>query len=410
MYGEYRDWLFANQQKQDINNLRKTASDLGLDLAKFNTCLDSGEKTGIVNADIAEGRSRGVSATPTFFVNGELLRGAQPLSTFRAAIDKALGDNSSVAKTEQEPVEILLLTDSRCSDCDDLTYAKSVLESQMPKATVTIVDYTSKAGKGLYDNYELTYVPAVLFGKEVESYDIYAELAGNLVDVDDYYYLPIQPHDPTAEICDNGVDDTGNGLVDCADESCADTMACREEIDGNVKLFIMSDCPYGRKAIEALKPIKDLFGTQLDYEIHYIASENPDGSIRSLHGQYEVDENVIQLCVEKESPAVHFDYLYCRSTNGVKGVYWKDCAEETGVNINAVEACFNNEGLDLLKEDIKEANDIGVTGSPTWLINNRYQTGGFNSESIKQFICEYNDLEGCNETLGEATSEVTGSC
>ena len=52
---------------------RKIAKDLNLDTTAFNECLNSGSKKSKVKADIKEGKKRQVNATPSFFVNGELV-------------------------------------------------------------------------------------------------------------------------------------------------------------------------------------------------------------------------------------------------------------------------------------------------------------------------------------------------
>lgn len=89
-FWEYHDVLFNNQGSLDSDSLKKYASDIGLDTAKFNSCLDSGKYKSEVDKDISDGRSYGVRGTPTFFINGEKLVGAQPYETFRQAIEKAL--------------------------------------------------------------------------------------------------------------------------------------------------------------------------------------------------------------------------------------------------------------------------------------------------------------------------------
>ena len=174
----------------------------------------------------------------------------------------------------------------------------------------------------------------------------------------------------------------------------------------------MSDCPFGRQAVEALKEVADNFGDNIDYEVHYIASEDGDG-FRSLHGQYEVDENIIQLCVNEHSPEQWLDYMYCRSTKGVKGIDWKECAEETGVDVDAVQECFDGEeGEELLRQDIKIANSMGVSASPTWLANNRYKFSGIDAETVKSNVCRYNpDIDGCENVLTSTTGGLSsGSC
>lgn len=104
MYWEMHDELFANQEALDIDSLKGYAEDLGLDTEEFNECLESGEMYDEVQADMADGSRYGVQGTPAFFVNGQLLSGAQPYSAFEAAIEAALAQIDS-EETEEEVVE-----------------------------------------------------------------------------------------------------------------------------------------------------------------------------------------------------------------------------------------------------------------------------------------------------------------
>jgi protein-disulfide isomerase len=74
----------------DVASLKQYAADLKLDTAKFNSCLDSGETASIVQQDTAAGSAAGVSGTPTVFVNGKAVVGAQPYANFQQAIDAEL--------------------------------------------------------------------------------------------------------------------------------------------------------------------------------------------------------------------------------------------------------------------------------------------------------------------------------
>jgi protein-disulfide isomerase len=89
-FWEMHDLLFQNQNTLYITALKKYAADIGLDTALFNSCLDSGAMAERVRADIDEGRRRGVSSTPLFFVNGVKISGAQPYSVFKSTIDSEL--------------------------------------------------------------------------------------------------------------------------------------------------------------------------------------------------------------------------------------------------------------------------------------------------------------------------------
>jgi protein-disulfide isomerase len=89
-FWEMHDTLFANQQQIDVPDLKKHAASLKLDQAKFDKCLDSGEKAAVVQKDLEDGKAAGVSGTPAFFINGILLSGAQPFEEFKSIIDEEL--------------------------------------------------------------------------------------------------------------------------------------------------------------------------------------------------------------------------------------------------------------------------------------------------------------------------------
>lgn len=87
----YHDKLFANQQALSLQDLKRYAQELGLESAVFNQCLDSGRYLQEVEKDLKDGQSYGVASTPTFFINGQKLVGAQPLEAFKEIIDQKLG-------------------------------------------------------------------------------------------------------------------------------------------------------------------------------------------------------------------------------------------------------------------------------------------------------------------------------
>jgi protein-disulfide isomerase len=91
-FWEYHDVMYLNQTALDRESLGRYAQNAGLDMAKFNSCLDSGKYATEVAADLQAGAAAGVRGTPAFFVNGQLISGAQPYSVFKAAIDAALAD------------------------------------------------------------------------------------------------------------------------------------------------------------------------------------------------------------------------------------------------------------------------------------------------------------------------------
>lgn len=87
---EYADVLFGNQGALTASDLKGYAGDLGLDQGAFDECLDSGEFASKIQDDFKAGQAAGVSGTPSFFINGKKVVGAQPFSAFQAAIDAEL--------------------------------------------------------------------------------------------------------------------------------------------------------------------------------------------------------------------------------------------------------------------------------------------------------------------------------
>jgi protein-disulfide isomerase len=85
----YHKALFAGSPKQP-DQLPAVAAETGLDLASFKECVASGKHRAAVQKDIEEGRRLDVTGTPTFFINGRVLTGAQPLEAFVRVIDDEL--------------------------------------------------------------------------------------------------------------------------------------------------------------------------------------------------------------------------------------------------------------------------------------------------------------------------------
>jgi protein-disulfide isomerase len=89
-FWEMHDRIFANQRDMGREALLAHAAALGLDRAKFVADLDGPQSKAVLDRDQAEAAKVGVDGTPTFFIDGVPLVGAQPLEAFSAAIDKAL--------------------------------------------------------------------------------------------------------------------------------------------------------------------------------------------------------------------------------------------------------------------------------------------------------------------------------
>jgi protein-disulfide isomerase len=101
-YWEMHNQLFDNQRKLSVGDLKTYAGTIGIDTATFNECLDGKKHVETVRQDLASGAKLGVRGTPGFVFGltdpddsdkvkmMKLLRGAQPVTSFRATIDELL--------------------------------------------------------------------------------------------------------------------------------------------------------------------------------------------------------------------------------------------------------------------------------------------------------------------------------
>ncbi|EQC47897.1 DsbA family protein [Bacteriovorax sp. Seq25_V] len=89
-FWKIHDLMFAEQDKLKVDQLKDKAKRVGLDMKKFEDCLMTSKYAAKVKETISEGEVAGVKSTPTFFVNGQLVNGAQPIEIFSEIIDEEL--------------------------------------------------------------------------------------------------------------------------------------------------------------------------------------------------------------------------------------------------------------------------------------------------------------------------------
>lgn len=91
-FTEYHDILFKNQAKGEKSDfsakrLKQFGKEIGLDAAKFNSCVSGNKYHGQISTELNDAKAKGVTATPTFIINGEKVVGASYLSVKRV-VDK----------------------------------------------------------------------------------------------------------------------------------------------------------------------------------------------------------------------------------------------------------------------------------------------------------------------------------
>ncbi len=89
-YWEFHSLLFAGEMELSSLAFETYASRLELDQSPFDNCLADPDVLSQVQSDLSLGEMVGIDGTPTFFINGYRIKGAQPFEEFQKVIDSIL--------------------------------------------------------------------------------------------------------------------------------------------------------------------------------------------------------------------------------------------------------------------------------------------------------------------------------
>ncbi|MCP4600859.1 MAG: hypothetical protein GY847_10065 [Proteobacteria bacterium] len=394
-----------------------------IDVAKMKACYEGEDGKKLLRASYKISQEKRATGSPTIFLADEPYRGGRSEATFaRAICGKMAEPKAKYCNEIPAPVKVpvTVVADKRCTGrgCDPKRFLSFVTHT-FEGAEIKELDYTDPEGKELFEKSGQKFLPIAVFGPEVEKEEAgYNRLKRRLAKVADsgsYVYPLGRTWDPAAEVCDDGADNTGNGKTDCDDESCKGKKVCRQEIKNKLDIFSMSQCPYGVRTVDAMEEVLKNFDNdpkKLNFEINFIGKAQ-DGKLTSMHGQGEVDENIRQLCAQAHYPKKNkfMEYVLCRNKD-YRSAEWESCAKG-GIQAAVIKKCFDgDEGKQLLTATYKKAEDLGISGSPNWLLNNRFDMHGRNPDAIKTAFCAKNsEIPGCDKTLSkDSKAPAAGGC
>jgi hypothetical protein len=293
----------------------------------------------------------------------------------------------------------------------DTASEEAIVENLVPGVAFKRVDYATEEGRRTFELVRagsgVATLPLIVLEKTVAAQEAAMErLADYLTPFGDGFVLRLGGWDPTVEICDNGADDNADGALDCADATCAAKPLCRKEVKARLDLFIMSGCPFANRMLPDVDRFLDGFGRDekaVSFSLQFIG-EDKDGELSSMHGAAEVEEDKRMACAQRLYPAKYeyMRYVTCRSRDW-KALDWGACVPK-GMDKKKIERCAaGEEGAKLLADSFSLADSMGVTGSPSWLLNNRLEMRGRDAASITEAFCDANPLPGCEAALERAS-------
>jgi protein-disulfide isomerase len=93
-FWEMHDRIFKNQRDLQVSTLERYATEIGLDMDQYRRDVTADEVAERINEDMKQAQKLGVTGTPSFFINGKYLSGAQPFANFKRYIDEAIEKSS----------------------------------------------------------------------------------------------------------------------------------------------------------------------------------------------------------------------------------------------------------------------------------------------------------------------------
>ncbi|MBI2630105.1 hypothetical protein HYW76_03310 [Candidatus Pacearchaeota archaeon] len=154
--------------------------------------------------------------------------------------------------------------------------------------------------------------------------------------------------------------------------------------------FIFSYCPYGLQFEKALFSAYELLKDKVDFKIV---------AIGAMHGEFEKVETLRQISIEQiYGKDKLFSYLKefdkntdignCRGDDGCLNKYLLDIYNKLSIDKTKIENYMKSDAEKIYNEQNARANNLGVGGSPTFVINGVQVQVNRDSNSIKEVVCE----------------------
>lgn len=284
-------------------------------------------------------------------------------------------------KTDEEATEERLLSAQEAAEKAILYINKNILQNQATASLLDVIDEDQ--------------VYKIQFKIEENEYMSYVSKDGR--------YLFPEGYDLAVDLNQ----ENSNG-----EEEAVEPTELTKSEKPDVKLFVMSYCPYGLQAQKMFLPVYNSLKDKAQmgvYFVNYI-----------MHEKQEIDENLRQYCIQKEEKEKHNDYLSCF----VKDGDFEKCLSDAKIDEEALQNCIVATDREYSiysqyedtstwlngrfpKFDVHTAlnQQYGVRGSPTVVINDEVVSINPRSpENFKKVICQaFNSPpQECSQALSDA--------
>ncbi len=160
-----------------------------------------------------------------------------------------------------------------------------------------------------------------------------------------------------------------------------------------IDLYLMSKCPYGIPALKDLLQLQDRFHT-MELNIWFIGDVNPDGSIHSLGGKQEINDEMLWLAVKNIFPELWESFLYLCAYEDVS-VF--QALSDLEIDTAKVNKWIKEKGEEELANHYQRSMRLKVNASPTMFVNNYIFGSEISYLRLAKDFCRY--VEGPKKPL-----------
>ncbi len=408
----YKNW------KKIPKDWELCATEASIPLGLMDECFKGENGKKLLRRSFIHSEKKATTRGPTVYINDSEYEGRLTEPSLGRALCNLL-DNPKPQYCSKVPlpveVTVTVVKDKRCRDqsCETRRIV-STIEKNFEGARIKEFDYSDPQGKKLFEKTKKKYLPVIIFSADIKrDQKGYQRMLGYLHSIegnDDLVYPLGTSWNPVAEICDDSIDNDGNGATDCDDNLCREKPMCRPEKKNSITLFAMTHCSYSVRALDMMAEVLKNFDNdrkKIDFEINYVGNEI-DGELFSIHGKAATEEAIRSLCAQKyyKEDYLFMQYILCRNkmywnSKGMESedVNWQLCAKNK-IKATEIKKCAeSDEGKRLLSASFKNAENFNISGSPRWVVNDKNEISAVSAETLKNAFCERNNIEECAAKL-----------
>ncbi|MFH1072811.1 MAG: hypothetical protein V1743_05260 [Nanoarchaeota archaeon] len=425
-------------------NWESCAKDNGLDVEKIKACYTGDEGKTLLSVSIQKSDAISATGSPTIYINDQPYQSGRDSLSFQRAICANLpghpeckdlpacaADTDCIAEptkigsctnpntkeatctyTADAKVTVTVLNDQACASCDT-SQLLTAIKRLFKNTDVRQVDISSPEGKELIKTYKVTVVPAYLLDANVInsfSWTANPQLASAFEKIEDTYKIK----------------DAATGASHYVDENIRkEFLASIGVTPGDntpqIDFFVMSYCPYGNQAEEAIEPVYQSLKGKADFIPHYVWYGNykgggstycidKDSTYCSMHGIQEAHQDIRELCVARDygmdswfSFAIAMN-KQCTSQNADS--CWENVAKSLKLDTTKIKKCQDTDGISLAQKDKALGDKLGVQGSPDIFIEGEGFSGARTAAGYQTALCKAFDTAPaeCAQALQEPAS------